>query len=70
MAMKFYEVPESAQSDEVDALLDATGAAARRAGYQTEADIKRLIAEVRAELGREVSPGKIVRASVKIHEIE
>lgn len=38
---------------EVDALLDATGAAARRAGYKTDEDVERLIAEVRAELGHD-----------------
>ena len=38
---------------EVDDLLDATGAAAKRAGYHTDDDIERLIAEVRAELGHD-----------------
>jgi excisionase family DNA binding protein len=38
---------------EVDALLDATAAAARRAGYRSDEDIERLIAEVRAELGHD-----------------
>lgn len=38
---------------DVDALLDATGKAARRAGYKTDADIERLIAEVRAEVGQD-----------------
>jgi excisionase family DNA binding protein len=40
----------SHEGDETEALLDATAAAARRAGYTTEADIDRLITEVRAEL--------------------
>jgi excisionase family DNA binding protein len=40
----------SDDGDETEALLDATAAAARRAGYTTEADIDRLIQEVRAEL--------------------
>jgi excisionase family DNA binding protein len=39
--------------DETEALLDATGTAARRAEYKTEADIERLLAEVRAELGHD-----------------
>jgi excisionase family DNA binding protein len=56
---KAWRIPESAlqsavavepDATEVDALLDATAAAARRAGYTTDADIDRLIAEVRAEL--------------------
>jgi ElaB/YqjD/DUF883 family membrane-anchored ribosome-binding protein len=39
--------------DEDEALLDATGAAARRAGYKTEEDIERLLSEVRAETGHD-----------------
>lgn len=39
--------------DKVEALLDATGAAARRAGYETEKDIERLLAEVRAMMGHD-----------------
>lgn len=41
------------QHDEVDALLDATAAAAQRAGYRTPADVEKLIAQVRAELGHD-----------------
>ena len=41
------------QPGEVDQLLDVTGKAAKRAGYQTDADIDRLISEVRAELGHD-----------------
>lgn len=41
------------ETAEVDALLDATGAGIRRAGYKTDEDIEGLIAEVRAELGHD-----------------
>ncbi len=40
----------SDDGDDTEALLDATAAAARRAGYTSEADVDRLIQEVRAEL--------------------
>ncbi len=63
---RLWRVPETALTElaenpksvdetpaEVDALLDATAVAARRAGYQTDEDIERLIAEVRAELGHD-----------------
>ncbi len=46
--------------DEVDVLLDATGEAARRAGYKTDEDIERLISEVRAELGHD-APRRALR---------
>jgi excisionase family DNA binding protein len=39
------------QNSEVDALLDATAQAARRAGYHSAEDVDRLIDEVRVELG-------------------
>ena len=54
-----------APSDEVDTLLDATGAAARQAGYRTEADVEQLIAEVRAELGHTAPRRALRRARLR-----
>ena len=49
---RMWRVPESALAeahDDVDALLDETAAAARRAGYANVEDVDRLIQQVRAE---------------------
>jgi excisionase family DNA binding protein len=46
-------LPREDTGENIDALLDATAAAARRAGYKTDEDVERLIAEVRAELGHD-----------------
>jgi excisionase family DNA binding protein len=58
-----------AQKDpaDVDALLDATAVAARRAGYKTAEDIEHLIAEVRAELGHD-TPRRALREKRSQHE--
>jgi len=53
------------QGDDVDALLDATGDADRRAGYRTEADVEQLIAEVRAELGHDAPRRALRRARLR-----
>lgn len=46
----------------VEALLDATCAGAKRAGFNTVEDVDRLIDEVRAELGQD-APRRALRAS-------
>ena len=58
-------LPEDEITVEVDALLDATGVAARRAGYKTDEDVERLIAEVLAELGHG-KPRQALRAARQV----
>jgi excisionase family DNA binding protein len=75
---KAWRIPESAlqsvvavlpevddEITEVDALLDATGEGIRRAGYKTDEDVERLIAEVRAELGHD-GPRRALREARQV----
>lgn len=65
------QVPTNTGADvstpNIDALLDATGEAARRAGYKTDEDIERLIAEVRAELGHD-APRRAPRGTRRVSQ--